>query len=315
MLKTRAWGTWAKKRTVAEGSRYKNRTLAVDDGFEALLVFDDEGGAHHLQDLLLAEVREEAGNGLSGRADHLGDLLVSEGELDADLSLLFGIVCGPFKEEAREFFSSGMREADRAHFGNGGMIGFAELLRDTESRFAILAKETKKFVASNEIGLSGLNYIGSELIARPGDGGRKPEDLAGFGDAENERLAIGGRSGEFDATAAKDEDTPGGLALDEEGRAFRIGSGGSDGSQGLDRGIGEIAEETLFPMGTGEAVFDNFQAVGSTHTERLRDYPAFDLGHELEAIAITAPTIKHEITCMCDFVPVGGEKSRDLYHS
>lgn len=241
--------------------------LAVDDGFEGLFVFDDEGGAHHLENLLSAEVGEETRDGFAGRADHLGNFFVGESDLDANLTFFFGIIRGPFEEEASEFLAGGMRKADGAHFGDGGMIGFAKLLCDAQCSLTVVFEEAEKFVAPDEIGLGRFNHIGSEFVTCAGDGSGEAENFTGFGDAENESFAVGGRGGKFDATAAENKDSTRGLSFDEKGGSLRIRRGRSNRSHGLDRSVREIAKKALFAVRAREAVFNNLQAVRSAHTD------------------------------------------------
>ena len=56
------------------------------------------------------------------------DFLVSQSEPNAHLALFFGIIGGPFEQKPRQLLSGGVRQADRAHFRNCGLVGFAKLL-------------------------------------------------------------------------------------------------------------------------------------------------------------------------------------------
>lgn len=252
--------------TRGRNCKESRKKLAVDDGFEARLVPDEEGTASHLDKPPSAEIGEQARYGLAGRADHLGNFLVGEGELGAHLAVFFRIVGGPFQKEARELLAGGMREADGAHFGDGSLIGFTELLGNAESGLAIVLQETKEFIAGDEFGLNGFDDDCGELITCAGDRGGQAEDLAGIGNAQNEGFAVGGRGRKLDAAAAENENAASRLGFDKERSALGIFCGRSDCGQGLHGRFGQIAKDPLFPVGTTDTVLDDSEAVGSWHS-------------------------------------------------
>jgi hypothetical protein len=52
-----------------------------------------------------------------------------------------------------------MRETYGSHFRDGGMIRFAELLRDAQGGFTVLPQEGQEIPPRNEIRLGRFNYV------------------------------------------------------------------------------------------------------------------------------------------------------------
>src|SRR5271167_4323732 len=122
------------------------------------------------------------------------------------------------------------------------MIGFAKLLRHAKSSLAVVFQEAKKFVSGDEIGLRGFNHIGCELITSSCDRGGQAENFSGFGNPQDQGLAIRGRGGKLDSSAAENKDTASRLTFDEQGSSFGIGGGRSDGSHRFHCGVRQIAK-------------------------------------------------------------------------
>ena len=69
-------------------------------------------------------------------------------------------------------------------------------------------------------------------------------------------------------------------------------------------------------MGAGEAVLDDFEAIrGAGEGVVVQgDTTTFGFGHELKAIAVAAPTSKHDITHLGDVVHGKAAGTRDSSH-
>jgi hypothetical protein len=71
-----------------------------------------------------------------------------------------------------------MRQTNRSHFRDRGMIGFTELLRHAQRCLAVLAQEAQEILPGDEIRLGSFDYLCRELIRFPGDGGGQAQNFS-----------------------------------------------------------------------------------------------------------------------------------------
>src|SRR3989442_14792105 len=103
------------------------------------------------------------------------------------------MVSGAIEQKASQLLTCGMRQTNRSHFGDRGMIGFTELLRHAHCRLAVLAQEAQEILPRDEIRLCRFDYIGWQLIWFLWDRGRQTQALSPFRDPQNESPPIGRR--------------------------------------------------------------------------------------------------------------------------
>src|SRR5690348_2606446 len=94
------------------------------------------------------------------------------------------------------------------------------------------------------------------------------QNLARFGNPQNERLTIARSCRQFYAAAAHHIHTPWVLSFDEQHRALGIGGGILDLVEGCQRCLGQIAEEAIVPQLADQAAFDDRQAVRRGHRRK-----------------------------------------------
>jgi hypothetical protein len=141
------------------------------------------------------------------------------------------------------------------------VVFVAQLFRHFEAGFGMILQEAEKVFSLNEIHLAGINGFGGKFIGLAGDGGAQAQNFSGFGDFQDQSLAIGGADGQLHAAFAQNKNSARGLALDKQNRAFGVGGGVLDGFEGLQRSGGQIAKDTIGPHLAGKTAFDDVQSV------------------------------------------------------
>src|SRR5579862_2536008 len=116
-----------------------------------------------------------------------------------------------------------MRQAYGFHLRQSVVVVFAQLLRHSKGNFAVLAQEAEEIVAADEICLRRLEHVGGGLVRLPGYCRSKAQHFTRVGDAEDQRFPIGGGSGKFHFTAAKDKYSARCLPFDKKSGSLGIG--------------------------------------------------------------------------------------------
>jgi len=111
------------------------------------------------------------------------------------------------------------------------VVVFAEFLGDAQRSFAVSLQELEEVIASDEVGLRRLQNFRRSLVRLARDGGRKSKNFSSFGDAQDQALAVGGRSRKLDAAVAKDEYAARLLPFHKKGGAFGISGRCGNGFQ------------------------------------------------------------------------------------
>jgi hypothetical protein len=168
--------------------------LRARDAFEPCLILDDNSRTLYLQEPFLFEIGEQPRHRFSGSPDHLGDFFLREREGQPHLTLSFVMLCGEIEQEASQFLTCGMRQPNRSHFRDRGVIGFTKLLRYAQRSLAVFAQKEQEICPRDEIRLRRFDYIGRELIRSPRDGRGQSQDLSLFRNPKNETSPIGRRA-------------------------------------------------------------------------------------------------------------------------
>src|SRR5581483_729141 len=103
------------------------------------------------------------------------------------------------------------------------VVLIAELLGDAEADFIVLAQEAHKIVALDEVHLTGIERFGGQFVRLAAHSRAQPEDLAGFGNFEDEHLSIARTDREFHSSFAQQENPARSLSFNKEHRTFWIG--------------------------------------------------------------------------------------------
>src|SRR5580692_188059 len=88
----------------AKTESWPRRGSGLNDLLERRAVADHQGRALELQELFLLELRKQPADGLASGADDIGDLLVSQGQLDLCHSFVLRTLRRPGQEEFCELF-------------------------------------------------------------------------------------------------------------------------------------------------------------------------------------------------------------------
>src|SRR5208282_497549 len=151
----------------------------------------------------------------------------------------------------------------------------AELLGHFETGLDIVLEEVEKIFALDEIDLAGIERLGRHFVRFARNRGAQAEHLAGLGKLHNDGSAAGRVDRELDAAFAKHEDTAGHLPFDKQHGSLGIGGCVLDVFKCPERGIGQIAEDTIGAQLARDAAFYNLHSVWREHepaswTTRLR---------------------------------------------
>src|SRR5579862_5941897 len=126
-----------------------------------------------------------------------------------------------------------MRESHGADLTTGRVVFVAELLGNAQAGLAMFPQEALEVLALDEVDLARVDSFRRQLVRLAADACAKTQNFAGFGDFQDQRLAVSRADRQFHATFAKDKDAARHLSFYEEYGTLGIGSGIFDGFKGL----------------------------------------------------------------------------------
>ena len=119
--------------------------------FQSNAIWDHQGAAVLLDEMLLFEAGEEAADGFARRADHLADLFVGQGQLH--LGGVYGrsVLVEPSHHQSSQLFGGGVGKDQVTDFAAGAGVILADVLGDPQRKLAVLAHEAQQIdiVAGN----------------------------------------------------------------------------------------------------------------------------------------------------------------------
>src|ERR1700746_887536 len=117
----------------------------------------------------------------------------------------------------------------------------------------MFAQEPKEGLAADEVCLKWLHGLSGELVLSRGNRAGQTYDLAGLGDAHDQRFAIRRTRAELHTAIAQDEHSAGLLTFDEKKGTFGIGRQGRYGLKSLQVRDWQIAKDAVVPERANEA--------------------------------------------------------------
>jgi len=168
------------------------------------------------------EAGEEAAYGLSRKAGHAAELLMSELHQEGDGEIAMGgavvevaHAC-PVKEGAGEFTCGGGAESEAARGEQGAVVLASEGQSGGTANVGVGFHEADEVGAGDGFDSAGTKGFGGEAVEGVFAQSGEAEDVPGAGDAKQEEAAIGRGSGDFDAATADDQEMVGGKAFADE---------------------------------------------------------------------------------------------------
>jgi hypothetical protein len=258
------------------GMREGWKGLAVA-GFELDRVMEGHAVVGLVDQAFAAEAGEEAADGFAGEAGHAAELLMGElqeegdGEIGMDGGVVQFVHASQVEEGAGELASGGGVESEAP----GGEEGTVVVAGDGQSGGAadvgVGFHEAKEVDAGNGFDGAGDDGFGGDAIESVFVQSGEAEDVAGAGDAEEEETALRGGGGNFDATAADDQELVGREAFaDEDGVSFAMAAD-ADGVEVAQDGTGERTGV----LGIGSRRFFNIARKDGGASLKLGDTKAF----------------------------------------
>src|SRR6185369_15468532 len=238
------------------------RELVGCESFQCCLVADHQRRSLGLHNLPLLQLRKQTRHSLTRGPDHLGNLLVGKGHFQSRLSLgVFGVSRAPVEQQLGKFFGRRVRKSERTDFSTRGVVLVAELLGYSEACIRVFAKETKEVFTLHEVNLARIDGLGREFVGFTGNGRAQTEYFPGFGDLEDQGLAVGRADRQLYSSLAENENPAWRLSFYKEDCTLGIGRRVLDGFERLERVIGEVAKDMLRPHFAAQAAFYNVQPI------------------------------------------------------
>jgi hypothetical protein len=157
-----------------------------------------------------AKASEKAADGFAGEACHAAKLFVrelheeGEGEIGVEGAVAGLVRAGEVEEGAGEFASRGGMESEAASGKDGSVVFAGEGLGNELTDTGGVGHEANKVGARDGSDDTGFEGFGRYAIAGSLKQRRKPKEVAGAGNAEEEKTAFGGGGDYFYPPAAHD---------------------------------------------------------------------------------------------------------------
>jgi hypothetical protein len=173
------------------------------------------GEGHAVVDLvdvaLAAEASKEAADSFAGEASHAAEIFVGElheeGEREvSEGDIAIGLLGASEVEEGAGELASGRGMEGEAAGGKDGAVVFARQgLDNVVADVGVLGDEAEEVGPGNGLDDAGGKGFGRTAVKSVLQERGEAEEVAGRGDAEEEKPAFAGGGGEFDSAAADDE--------------------------------------------------------------------------------------------------------------
>jgi len=124
--------------------------------------------------------------------DHRCDLLVGQRQLQARLLLVSlsiirtPCIRTPCGKKFGEFLARRLRPVKRPDFVTRVVVFLAELFSDLEAGVRMLSEKAKKILALYEVGLTGIDGLGSQFVGLARDRGAETQNFARFGNFQDQ---------------------------------------------------------------------------------------------------------------------------------
>src|SRR4029077_16059103 len=125
------------------------------------------------------------------------------------------------------------------------VVFLAQLFRDLETRVRVIFEEAQEILALDEVDLARVDGLGGQFIGLAGNRSAETQNFAGFGNFQDQGLAVGRTNRELHPPFAEDKYAARGLSFDKQHRSFGISSGVLDGFERLQCGGRQVAENAI----------------------------------------------------------------------